>query len=198
MSSIALTSNYLQSLLVAIDSSASTSGTSNSSTSSLSSATSSSSDNSQLSPFAQLLSTLQNLQQSNPTEYKSVMTEVAANLKNAASTATSDGNSTEASQLTALASDFTSAASSGDLPNIQDLAQALGGSGGGLSGPPPPPPSSSSSSSSDGSSSSTSEKLMAQILAAYQASNGSQSNALNPMSIIMNTLSSAGVTVSDN
>jgi hypothetical protein len=135
------------------------------------------------------------------------MAEISTNLTNAASTATADGNTSEATQLTTLASDFKSASTSGDLPNIQDLAQALGGP----SGPPPPPPASTSSTSSSDSSSSsstgtsstaarstsTSDDLTAKILAAFQANGSGQSDALNPMSIILNTLSSAGVTISN-
>jgi hypothetical protein len=87
------------------------------------------SDSGQLSPFAQLLSTLQQLQQSNPTEYKQVTQQIATNLQNAAQTATSDGNTSAANQLTQLATDFTTASQSGQLPNISDLAQAIGGGG---------------------------------------------------------------------
>ncbi len=84
-------------------------------------------DSSQLSPLGQVLSTLQQLQQSNPTEYKQVTQQIATNLTSAAQTAQSDGNTTAANQLTQLASDFTNASTSGQLPNIQDLAQAVGG-----------------------------------------------------------------------
>src|ERR1019366_2800930 len=40
---------------------------------------------------------------------------------------TSDGNTTAATQLNQLATDFTSASKSGQLPSVQDLAQAVGG-----------------------------------------------------------------------
>jgi hypothetical protein len=89
--------------------------------------TGSQNDGSQLSPLAQLLSTLQQLQQQNPTQYQQVTAQIATNLQTAANTAQSDGNSSQAGQLTQLASDFQTASQSGQLPNIQDLAQAIGG-----------------------------------------------------------------------
>ena len=53
----------------------------NTSTGNTSSASGSSTqDGSQLSPFAQILSTLQQLQQSNPTEYQQVTSQIATNL----------------------------------------------------------------------------------------------------------------------
>jgi hypothetical protein len=48
-------------------------------------------DNSQLSPFAQVLNTLQQLQQTNPTEYQQVTQQIATNLQSAAQTAQSQG-----------------------------------------------------------------------------------------------------------
>ena len=84
-------------------------------------------DNQQLSPFAQMMSMLQQLQQSDPTKYQQVTQQIATNLQNAAQTAQADGNSTAAAQLGKLASDFSSASQSGQLPNMQDLAQAIGG-----------------------------------------------------------------------
>ena len=187
-----LSSNYLQSLL----SSAlqGTNSTSNSTGSLLNGISSSSlgqtSDNSNLSPFAQLMSTLQQLQQSNPTQYAQVTEQISTNLQSAAQTAQSEGNTSEANQLSQLSTDFSNASQNGQLPNIQDLAQAIGGGGhhhhhhgGGAS----------SSSSSDSSNS----QSISQLFADTQTS-GSQSSSLNPMAIIMNTLSSAGITTSSN
>ncbi|MGA2717190.1 MAG: hypothetical protein ABSG41_29265 [Bryobacteraceae bacterium] len=137
-------------------------------------------DNSQLSPLGQVLSTLQELQQSNPTEYKQVTQQIATNLTSAAQTAQSDGNTNAANQLTQLASDFTNASTSGQLPNIQDLAQALGGGGHHHHHHSDAGSSSSDSTGASGSSSQT------------------QNNTLSPLSIITNTLSSAGVTSSNS
>ena len=163
-------------------------------------------DNGQLSPFAQLMSTLQQLQQSNPTQYTQVTSQIATNLQSAAQTATADGNTSAASQLTQLATDFTNASTSGQLPNIQDLAQAVGGGGHhhhhhfhAESGSSSDSSSGASSTGSTGSTSSTSNgsstSPLDQLLAAFQA-NSSQNDSFNPMSIIMNTLSTAGITTS--
>ena len=86
-------------------------------------------DSSQLSPFAQLMSTLQQLQQSNPAQYQQVTQQISTNLQSAAQTATSNGNTAAATQLNQLSTDFANASQSGQLPNIQDLAQAVGGGG---------------------------------------------------------------------
>src|SRR5579871_3198330 len=64
-------------------------------------------DNSQLSPLARILVTLQQLQESNPTQYQEVTKQIATNLQNAAQTATAEGNTGAATQLNQLASDFT-------------------------------------------------------------------------------------------
>src|SRR5271167_3590566 len=120
-----LSSSYLQSLLTsALQKPA---GTPSQISSTSASSIGQQSDSSQLSPFARLLSTLQQLQQSNPTQYQQVTQQIATNLQTAAKTAQADGNSTAANQLSQLATDFTNASNTDQLPNIQDLAQALGG-----------------------------------------------------------------------
>jgi hypothetical protein len=101
---------------------------SNSSSSTSGSTVETQGDNGQLSPFAQLLSTLQQLHESNPTEYQQVTQQIATDLQNAAQTVTADGNSTAASQLTQLATDFNNAAQSGQLPNISRLGNRRSGS----------------------------------------------------------------------
>ena len=153
-------------------------------------------DNNNLSPFAQVMSELQQLQQSNPTQYQQVTQQIATNLTTAAQTATTAGNTTAASQLTQLATDFTNASTSGQLPSISDLAQAIGGHHhhhhhGGHSGAASDSTSSTSGTSSSTSTSSASQTL-SQLLAAFQ-STATQDSALDPMSIILNTLSSAGI-----
>ena len=139
------------------------------------------SDSSQLSPFVQLMNTLQQLQQSDPTKYQQVTQQIATNLQAAAQTAQSSGNTTAATQLNQLATDFTNASKSGQLPNIQDAAQAMGGHhhhhhhhSGGTSG------------------SNSSNSTLDQLLAAFQTS-GTQNDSLDPMSIILNTLSTSGI-----
>jgi len=183
-----LSSSYIQSVLNSV---LQNSGLTTNKGNNLSSAGVSSSalqpDSGQLSPFAQLLNTLQQLQQSDPTKYQHVTQQIATNLQSAAQTAQTNGNTTAASQLNQLATDFTSASTSGQLPNIQDLAQAMGGhhhhhhfhSG-------------SAGSSSDSSTSSSATQVLSQLLSAFE-SNGTQSDSLNPMTIILNTLSNAGI-----
>jgi len=157
-------------------------------------------DNGQLSPFTQLMSTLQQLQQTDPTKYQQVTQQIATNLQSAAQTAQADGNSTAASQLNQLATDFTSASKSGQLPSIQDLAKAIGGghhhhhhshaASADADGD------SNASSSSSSASSNTASQSLSQLLSAFQT-NGTQNDSLNPMTIILNTLSSAGITSSN-
>jgi hypothetical protein len=153
------------------------------------SSTGSQTDNSQLSPLAQLLSTLQQIQLSNPTEYQQLTQQIATNLQGAAQTAQTGGNTTEANQLNQLATDFSSASTSGQLPNIDDLAQAAGGHHHHHHH------SESVSAGSNNDADSTSG-TPSQLFSSVQQS-GTQNNALNPMSIILNTLSSAGIDVSN-
>lgn len=158
-----LSSSYLQSILG--------SALQNTGQAAAPTSTPAASDQSQVSPLAKLLGELQQLQQTNPGEYQQVTQQIATNLQNAAQTATSDGNTGAANQLTQLSTDFSNASSSGQLPNLQDLAQALGGGGGG-GGHHHHYDSGNSSSSTSSNSNST----------------------LNPLAIIFNTLNSAGVT----
>ncbi len=143
----------------------------------------------QPSPFAQLLSTLQQLEQSNPTQYQKATTQIATNLQSAAITATKSGNTAEATQLTTLSKDFTTASQNGQLPNVKDLAAAFGGA--------PHLHASASSIGSAGSVSSSASSpgahsTLQQLLASLQ-SGATQNKSTNPMSIIMSTLSSAGI-----
>jgi hypothetical protein len=180
MGSINLSSPLLQSALsTALQSVGLTGNTTPTSTSSLSASSSTGqSDNSQLSPFAQLLNTLQQLQQSDPSKFAQVTQQIATNLQGAAQTATSGGNTAAATQLNQLATDFSNASTSGQLPNVEDLAKAMGGGGHHHYH---------ASSTSDSSSSATSS------FSSYQSSSAPSASA-DPMSIIMSTLSNAGVT----
>jgi hypothetical protein len=203
-----LSSSYLQSIL---GSALQNAGVTNKNGASGTSSVSGFSDNGGLSPFAQIMSTLQQLQQSNPTQYAQVTKQIATNLQTAAQTAQSEGNTTAASQLNQLATDFNTASTSGQLPNIQDLAQALGGQAVGGhhhhhhhhaqaassdSSSDASTSSTASSASTSGDSTSGASQMLSQLLSAIQGS-GSQNDALNPMSIIMSTLSSAGIATSN-
>jgi hypothetical protein len=190
-----LSSNYLQSVLnTALQGTGLTTKTTGNSVSGTSSVAQQP-DSPQLSPFAQLLSTLQQLQQSDPTKYQQVTGQIATNLQSAAQTAQADGNSTAANQLNQLATDFTNASQSGQLPNVQDLAQAVGGHHHRhhhIHHASTDSDSNAGSSSSGTSSSSGASQTASQFLSALQA-NGAQNDPLNPMTIILNTLSNAGI-----
>jgi hypothetical protein len=129
-------------------------------------------DSNQLSPFAQLINTLQQLQQSDPAKYAQVTGQIATNLQSAAQSALSSGNTGLSTQLSQLSSDFSTASKTGQLPNIQDLAQAVGGGHHHHHG---------HAAASDSDSDSQS------------AAAASPNNATNPLSIILNTVSSAGI-----
>jgi hypothetical protein len=149
-------------------------------------------DNTELSPFAQLMSTLQQLQLSDPAKYKQITQQIAVNLENAAQTATSQGNPAAATQLNQLSTDFSNASQSGQVPDVLELARAIGGGGHHHHHHAAPAASSSESGSGTGSSSDMSQ-LLSRLQAAFQP-NAAQSGSLNPMSIIFGTLASGGVT----
>jgi hypothetical protein len=185
-----LSSSYLPSILgTALQAAGLTNTTGNSqSTASLASAALQA-DNSQLSPFADIMSTLQQLQQTNPSQYQQITQQISANLLTAAQTAQTDGNTAAAALLNQLSTDFSGASKSGQLPNILDLAQAIGGGHhhhhfhAGSSG---------SDNNSMSSSSSSADQTLSQFLSAMQPG-ATQNDALDPMAIILNTLSTAGI-----
>ncbi|SPE39358.1 hypothetical protein SBA3_3190003 [Candidatus Sulfopaludibacter sp. SbA3] len=146
-------------------------------------------DNSQLSPFAQMMSTLQQLQQSDPTKYGQVTQQIATNLQTAAQNAQSAGNTTAANQLNQLSTDFSNASKTGQLPSIQDLAQAIGGGHHHHHHHAHVDADSSSSANGTSSTGPTSNS----ILSAFQTG-ASQNDSLNPLAIISSTLSNAGIT----
>jgi hypothetical protein len=194
-----LSTNYLQSLLgTALEGAGLAARNSGNSVSSIGT---SQPDNGQLSPFAQVVSALQQLQQSDPTKYQQVTAQIATNLQNAAQTAQSNGHTNAANALNQLATDFTNASQNGQLPDMRDLAKAMifhhhhrhhmqADSNADSS-------STSSSSASGISSASDPSQLLSQLLSAFQA-NAAQNSSLDPASIIMNTLNSAGVTSSNS
>lgn len=183
-----LSSSYLQQILAsALQNASSTTNNTGGSLSGVNALTTTQTDNGQLSPFAQLMNTLQQLQQSNPAEYQKVTEQIATNLKSAAQTDQADGNTAGATALNQLAADFMNASTSGQMPNVQDLAQALGGHHHHHHH-------FSASADTDTNSSTTNSSSTSQLLSAFQA-NGAQ-NSLNPMNIIFDTLSSAGINLS--
>jgi hypothetical protein len=190
-----ITSGYLQSILTSALQN--TAGTPNNSTTGINTPSiTQQSDNSNMLPLAQLMSTLQQLQQSDPSKYQQVTEQIATNLQSAAQTAQSQGNTTAANQLNQLSQDFTNASQSGQLPNVSDLAKAAGHhhhhhSHGASSD-------ADTSSTIDSSTSSTTSSTTSSPLGQLSSTNGTQSASLNPMSIILNTLSQAGVTSSNS
>jgi hypothetical protein len=190
-----LSNSYLQSILSStLQNAGLTASTANNTLNGVASSTQS--DNGQISSFAKVMSTLQQLQQSDPAKYQQVTRQIATNLQSAAQTAQAEGNTSAATQLNELSTDFTTASQNGQLPNMQDLAKAMAGHHHHHGHFPAETSSdaSSNSSSSTSSSSSNASQMLSQLVSAFQANGvASQSDTLNPMSIILSTLSSAGV-----
>jgi hypothetical protein len=194
-----LSGYYLQQVLAGALQSAGLTTNPSTTTSSTSASSSPQSDTSRLSPFAQLAVILQQLQQSDPTKYKQVTAQIATTLQAAAQTAQSEGNSSAANQLTQLATDFTNASQSGQLPNLQDLAQAVGGSRGHHHHRHAEASSSDSSTAGSGSGGNTSPAL-SQLLSSLSQTSESQSTqnpTIDPGTIILQTLANAGINVSN-
>ena len=186
-------SNILQSVFTsAIQSTGLTTNSANNSLSTSAAVSSQAPDNSRLSSFAQLMSELQKLQQSDPARYQQVTSQIAANLQSAAQSATAAGDTTKAAQLTQLATVFSNASKSGQLPDMQDLARAIGGGHHhhhyhveAASTDPTATPATSL------------PRIESQTLGLLQRAyrtNGTSSASTDPMGIIMSTLSSAGIT----
>jgi hypothetical protein len=79
----------------------------------------------EMSPFAEMLKKLQQMEQSNPTQYAKVSQQISTNLSAASSTALQRGNTALASKLTTLSQDFSTASQTGQLPNIGDLETTM-------------------------------------------------------------------------
>jgi len=162
------------------------------------------SDGGQMSPFAKLMSTLQQLQQSDPAKYKEVTAQIATKLQEAAKSALDNGDTKASDQLNQLAKDFSDASASGQLPNVTDLAHAVGHHHHHHHGRPPAAADGSSdtgaaasgavSSSNSGAAQNdtTAAQLLQQLVSSLQAQS-TQTSALDPMSIIGSTLAGAGI-----
>ncbi|HEY7389934.1 MAG TPA: hypothetical protein VH640_15565, partial [Bryobacteraceae bacterium] len=194
---LSIANPYLQSLIGSTISSAPKSSSAGSSVSQSSLALPQD-GNPQLSAFAQILSTLQQMQQSNPTEYQQVTSQIATNLQSAAKTATADGDTSQANELNQLATDFQNASQNNTLPNVQDLAQALSGHGhhhhahymqSSSADPSSTPANSTTTSASAGS------NPLSQLVSAFfgTQTQASQNTSLDPVTIINNTLSGANL-----
>lgn len=190
-----ISSGYIQSALASAIQGTGLNNSTSTSTSTIGATSSTlSPDRSKLSPLAQMMSQLQQLQQSDPAKYQQVTGQIATNLETASQTATANGNTTAAAQLDQLSKDFSSASKTGQLPNIQDLAQAVQGHRHGHGHHHHVDSDSDNSSSGSTTSSTTANQNdpVSQLLAAFQ-SGSSSSDSMDPMAIIMNTLSQAGL-----
>ncbi len=209
MSSInnTLSSSYLQSILSnSLQDTAPISGQNNNAAKASGTSITQPADSGQLSPLSQLMSTLQQLQQSDPAKYAQVTGQIATNLESAAQAAQANGNTSAATQLNALATDFSKASSTGQLPDIKDLAQAVGGHHGHHGHHAHAAPSTDSDGSTDTTStdpfattSATTNTPLNQFLASLQSTgggnggSGSQHDSLNAGAIISSTLANAGL-----
>jgi hypothetical protein len=81
-------------------------------------------DSPNLSPAAQFLNQLQQLQTQSPQQFQAAISQITGQLQQAAATASSNGNTTQANQLTQLAKSFQNAANGGPIPTAQQLEQA--------------------------------------------------------------------------
>ena len=81
-------------------------------------------DSPSISPAASFLSMLQHVQQQNPTLFKQITSRLATQFQNQANTAAAQGNSTEASQLKQISTEFQNSSTTGQLPSAQELQQA--------------------------------------------------------------------------
>jgi hypothetical protein len=96
----------------------------NLSSSSLFSSAAQQTDASGLSPIASFLNELQQLQKQNPGWFSQLASRISSNLQKAAQQALNDGDSTKATQLKTLASQFQRAADGEPIPTPQQLQQA--------------------------------------------------------------------------
>ena len=139
-------------------------------------------DSGGVSPFAQILVSLQQLQQSDSAKYKDVTQQISTNLQNASQTAQSNGDTGAAALLSRISNDFADASKSGQLPNAQDLASALKGHH----------PHHRYHRAEAAAGAQTGDQSLKALLDAFKT-NFAASDAANPLSIIQNSLSEAGV-----
>jgi len=118
-----VTINPVSSLFPSILQPNSSNSNSTSSSSSVSSAANQT-DATGLSPTASFLNELQQLQTQSPAQFNQLMASISGNLNQAAQTASSSGNTTKATQLSNLATQFQNAENGGQVPTAQDLEKS--------------------------------------------------------------------------
>ncbi len=194
---IGLASNFVQSLITGPLTAAASVGSKTTTTSSTTGigASGGVQDSQRLSPFAQILGSLQQLQQSSPAQYQQVTQQISTNLQGAAQSATTQGNTSLAANLTQLSKDFGTASGSGQLPNVTDLAKAVHGHGhhGGHHRAQGADPDGDGSNTAATSTSAANVSQLFQSLGSTQS--GAGGNSLDPLNIIFNSLQSAGLQV---
>jgi hypothetical protein len=108
-----LATDFIDSLLPGSSSTSAASSTSASSSNTTTAGSAATSN--ATSPFAQVLSSLQ---QSDPAEFQAVTQQITGYLNTGAQTATANGYTTLASQLSQLSTDFTNISANGQLPGL--------------------------------------------------------------------------------
>jgi hypothetical protein len=125
---------------------------------------------------------LADLQESDPDQFKAKAAEIAEQLEAAAAEASENGDSKLSEMLTGLAGKFSTAAETGEMP---DLSPPDGGAP--PMGPPPgPPPGSETTTDSTTSSSSVEAGNLQQLMSLFQQ----QSSDSDPMSVLSDVLAS--------
>jgi hypothetical protein len=81
-------------------------------------------DSPSISPAASFLNMLQQVQQQNPTLFKQITSRLATQFQNQANAAAAQGNSTQASQLKQISTEFQNSSTTGQPPSAQALQQA--------------------------------------------------------------------------
>ena len=81
---------------------------------------------SQAAPFAEILDNVQDLAQSNASQYQQAMQKISGNLQTAAQSAAANGQTGLAADLTNLSGDLKNVSVNWQLPNISSLSQTIG------------------------------------------------------------------------
>jgi len=136
------------------------------------------------------MNTLSQLQQSNPSKYREVTQQIATNLQKAATTAQSEGDATEADQLSQLAGQFSGAALTSQFPDAENIADTFSGSQDATGAASGAEINTNNTASPPAETGGTSPPLD-QLLQAIEATNA-QSIAANPMAMIYSTLGQSG------
>jgi hypothetical protein len=154
-------------------------------------------DISQLSPFVEFHA-LHQLLQTDPARYQQVTQQIATNLRSGAEVLQGNGDTTSANRLNQLAADFGLASRLGEFPSIEGLSQAVAGEhGDDLISQSTSAEGNSTSSESPSDSKNNVNWLSTQYLATVPE-DGTQGDSQTLQGIILSTLSSAGINISNS